>query len=219
MLIPANVDYVAQSAFRYLRTYFSDVAPHSVRMLANCPLVSFNAGSHGEEGRASAGGLPGPPGSGGGHRRPARHPPHSLGRGAGRGAVGADGEPACWTVRASSYITAIQIPEQLYLEFIRENSLEESTRRQLENRLFLQGTWLFGELLGFPGTRFSALMVPQKAAAGVRILRGPSHGLFLLEKGDIELRRDGRLCETLGAGGFWEKRTCSTGRGSSRPAR
>ena len=59
------------------------------------------------------------------------------------------GEPAIWTVRASSYITAIGVPAELYLAFIRENSLVESTRRVLDNRRFLQGTWLFGELIGF----------------------------------------------------------------------
>ena len=45
ILIAANVDYVAQSAFRYLRSYFPDTPPHALRMLANCPIVQFSAGS------------------------------------------------------------------------------------------------------------------------------------------------------------------------------
>ena len=205
VLIPANVDYVAQSAFRYLRSYFPEVAPHSVRMLANCPLVSFNAGSiimkKGERPRAISLVLQGV-GEAIDAQRGIRR---TLSGGALVGELSAlMGEPAFWTVRASSYITAVQIPEQLYLEFIRQNSLEESTRRLLENRLFLQGTWLFGELLGFPVERaLSALMVAQTAAAGTRIPPGSSPGLFLLEKGGVALHREGRHCETISPGGFW----------------
>jgi hemerythrin len=205
VLIPANVDYVAQSAFRYLRTYFPEVAPHSVRMLANCPLVSFNAGSimmkKGERPRAVFLILQGV-GEAIDAQRGIRR---TL---SGGGIVGElpalMEEPAFWTVRASSYITAIQIPEQLYRAFIRQNSLEESMRRQLDNRRFLQGTWLFGELLGFPVERaLSVAMSPQSATAGSRLQPGRPPGLSLLEKGEVELLREGRACETLASGAFW----------------
>ena len=46
---------------------------------------------HREEGRTSARGLARSAGSGGGHRRPARHPPNALGRGPHRRACGAHG--------------------------------------------------------------------------------------------------------------------------------
>lgn len=205
VLIPANVDYVAQSAFRYLRTYFPEVAPHSVRMLANCPLVSFNAGSimmkKGERPHAVFLLLQGV-GEAIDAQRGVRR---TLSGGAMVGELAAlMEEPAFWTVRASSYITAIQIPEQLYLAFIRQNSLEESTRRQLDNRRFLQGTWLFGELLGFPVERaLSVAMAPLLASPGTRLQPGPSPGLSLLERGEVELSREGRPCETLAPGGFW----------------
>jgi len=205
VLIPANVDYVAQSAFRYLRTYFPEVAPHSVRMLANCPLVSFNAGSimmkKGERPHAVFLVLQGV-GEAIDAQRGIRR---TLSGGAMVGELAAlMEEPAFWTVRASSYITAIQIPGQLYLAFIRQNSLEESTRRQLDNRRFLQGTWLFGELLGFPVERaLSVAMAPLLASPGTRLQPGPSPGLSLLERGEVVLSREGRPCETLAPGGFW----------------
>ncbi len=79
VLIPANVDYIAQSAFRFLRSYFPQVAPHSVRMLANCPLVYFNAGSiimkKGERPELR---VAHPPGGRGDHRRERGIPPLSL---------------------------------------------------------------------------------------------------------------------------------------------
>jgi hemerythrin len=205
VLIPANVDYVAQSAFRYLRTYFPEVALHSVRMLANCPLVTFNAGSimmkKGERPRAVFLILQGV--------GEAIDVQNGIRRTLSGGAVVGElaalmAEPAFWTVRASSYITAIQIPEQLYLAFIKQNRLEESMRRQLDHRRFLQGTWLFGELLGFPMERaLSAAMVGQQAPAGARIPPGESPGLSLLEKGEVELLRDGRAFEKLSPGAFW----------------
>jgi hemerythrin len=205
VLIPANVDYVAQSAFRYLRTYFHEVAPHSVRMLANCPLVSFNAGSimmkKGERPHSVFLILQGV-GEAIDAQKGIRR---TLSGGAIVGELAAlMKEPAFWTVRASSYITAIQIPEQLYLAFIRQNSLEESTRRQLDHRRFLQGTWLFGELLGFPMERaLSEAMVSQRVPAGALIPHGDSPGLSILEKGEVELLRDSRACEKLSPGAFW----------------
>jgi hemerythrin len=174
-------------------------------MLANCPLVSFNAGSimikKGERPRSVFLVLQGV-----GEAIDTQRGIHrTLSGGAIVGELAAVmEEPAFWTVRASSYITAIQIPDQLYLEFIRQNGLEQTTRRQLENRRFLQGTWLFGELLGFPVERaLSAHMVPQQARAGARLQPGSSPGLFLLESGDVVLHRDGRPCEKLAPGGFW----------------
>ena len=214
VLIPANVDYVAQSAFRYLRAYFPEVAAHSVRMLANCPVVTFNAGSiilkKGEQAAAVHLVLQGV-----GEAIDTQRGIHrSISGGAIIGELSvlmASG--AFWTVRASSYITAVKIPEQLYLTFIRQNSLEESTRRLLDNRLFLQGTWLFGELIGFAVERaISAAMEPLQVRAGARVEARPSSCLFVLHKGEVELLRDGRPCERLLPGGFWGEEEVLGGR-------
>ena len=174
-------------------------------MLANCPIVTFNAGSimlkKGERARAVYLILQGV-----GEAIDTQRGIHrSLSGGAIVGELSAlMEEGAYWTVRASSYITAIQVPAELYLSFIRQNSLEESTRRLLANRRFLQGTWLFGELIGFSVERaVSAAMEPLHAPAGTRVDPGPFARLFLLEKGEIELLRDGRPCERLGPGAFW----------------
>jgi hemerythrin len=205
VLIPANVDYVAQSAFRYLRAYFPEVAAHSVRMLANCPVLTFNAGSiilkKGEQAAAVHLVLQGV-----GEAIDTQRGIHrTLSGGAIIGELSVLMESgAFWTVRASSYITAIMIPAQLYLSFIRQNSLEESTRHLLDNRLFLQGTWLFGELIGFSVERaISAAMEPLHVRAGARVEARPSSCLFVLHRGEVELLRDGRPCERLLSGGFW----------------
>jgi hemerythrin len=205
VLIPANVDYAAQSAFRFLSTYFPEASGHSVRMLANCRIVSLNAGSiiykKGEHVRTLFLMLQGVAEVV--DSQQGAHKYLSGGTLVGELASLLE-EPAFWTVRACSYVTALEIPRQLYLEFIRQNALEESTRRLLANRRFLQGTWLFGEMLGFPTERaISAAMETQHVAAGSRIAACPSPCLSLLASGEVELLRDGKPWERLSAGGFW----------------
>ena len=205
VLIPANVDYVAQSAFRYMRAYFPEVAVHAVRMLANCPIVTFNAGSiilkKGERAPSVHLILQGV----GEAIDTARGMHRALSGGAILGELSVlMEEPSIWTVRASSYITAIRVPAELYMAFMKENMLVESTRRVLDNRRFLQGTWLFGELIGFSVERaISAAMERMSVGAGALLDGGTGTSLFLVEKGEIELLRGGRPCEKLGPGAFW----------------
>lgn len=205
VLIPANVDYVAQSAFRFLSAYFPEAPAHSVRMLANCRIVPFNAGSiiykKGEQVRSLFLILHGV-----GEVVDTQQGTHKFLSGGtlvGELASLVD-EPSFWTVRACSYVTALEIPRQLYLAFIRENALEESTRRLLANRRFLQGTWLFGEMLSFPVERaVSSEMESRQARAGSRIEPGAASQLSLVASGEVELLRDGKPWERISAGGFW----------------
>jgi hemerythrin len=205
VLIPANVDYEAQSAFRFLSAYFPEASAHSVRMLANCRLVPFNAGSiiykKGEQVRSLFLIL-----NGVGEVVDTQQGTHKFLSGGtlvGELASLVD-EPSFWTVRACSYVTALEIPRQLYLAFIRENSLEDATRRLLANRRFLQGTWLFGEMLSFPVERaISSEMERRHAAAGSRIEPGAVPQLCLVAGGEVELLRERKPWERLSVGGFW----------------
>ncbi len=182
VLNPANVDYVAQSAFRFLADYFPGVPAHSVRMLANCPIVTFNAGSivqkKGDRLRSLYLVLQGV-----GELIDAQEGAH---RGVSGGALlgefsAVTGEPAQWTVRASSYVTAVQIPDQLYIAFIRDNALEDTMKRILENRRFLRDTWLFGEILGYPVERAVATAVrPMQVGAGETVGASPEPWLMLV---------------------------------------
>jgi hemerythrin len=205
VLIPANVDYIAQSAFRFLRSYFPQCPLYSVRMLANCPLVYFNAGSiiikKGERHSSVWLILQGV--------GEVVDVESGLRRALSAGAIVGElstlmREPAFWTVRGESYITAVQIPSQLYLAFIQENRLEEATRRVLSNRRFLQDTWLFGEMLGYPVERgIAAAMEPLRVNAGDIVDPGESQQLFLVASGECDLQREGTHCETITRGGFW----------------
>ena len=205
VLIPANVDYVAQSAFRYLRAYFPEVPPHSVRMLANCPIITFNAGSimikKGERHRFLYLVLQGV----GEMIDTQSNTRRSLSSGAIVGELFAfRDEPSQWTVRAESYLTAVKIPEALYLSFVRYNALEETTLRVLDNRWFLHSTWLFGDMIGFPVEQGLAASMEATHLARGRVLEpNEAHRLFLVARGRCRLARDGTVGETVESGGFF----------------
>ena len=114
------------------------------------------------------------------------------------------GETAQWTIRASSYVTAVQIPDQLYMAFIRDNHLEDTTRRVLENRRFLLDTWLFGEILGYPVERaVASAMRPMHVGAGETVGAGPEPRLLLVGRGEVALTRAGQECERLARKAFF----------------
>jgi hemerythrin len=205
VLVTANVDYVAQLAYQYLRTYFGNVPRHTVSMLANSPIVQLNAGSiivrKGER----------------------QHFLHLVLQGVGEivdsqeagrrtvsgGAILGEfsvvlGEPAVWTVRASSYLTAVRIPEQLYLSFLGQNGLEDLTRRVLENRRFLGETWLFGELLGYPVEHsIASALRPVQLAAGDVVSPGKEPCLYVVTRGEVVLTRGGQEYEKLSRRDFF----------------
>ena len=106
-------------------------------------------------------------------------------------------------MRAASYLTVVQIPEQLYRAFLRQNGLVERTRQILDNRRFLQETFLFGELVGFPVERaVAAAMQPIRVPAGREIPSGDGSRLVLVGSGEVELLFDGQRCELLGRGAY-----------------
>ena len=205
VLIPANQDYSAPLALGYLRRYFPGAPDHSVQVLANCRIVQLAAGSiiyrKAEPVRSLFLVLQGV-----GEVVDTQQGTQKFLSGGtlvGELATLVD-EPSFWTVRACSYVTALEIPRQLYLSFIRENGLEDSTRQLLANRRFLQGTWLFGEMLGPSVERaISVAMEAQHVGAGSRITPCPGPCLSLLARGEVELIRGGKACEKLAAGAFW----------------
>jgi hypothetical protein len=52
-------------------------------------------------------------------------------------------------VRAASFLTALKIPVATYRHFVRARGLQETILRASENRLALQHTRLFGDMISF----------------------------------------------------------------------
>ena len=54
------------------------------------------------------------------------------------------------TSRALSNVTALRIPCEIFMEFLKRAGMHDTLRQVHDNRQILQGTWLFGEMVSFP---------------------------------------------------------------------
>jgi hemerythrin len=150
VLIPGNEDFALEAAFNNLRAYF-DTLDSNIRTLLNCPRITFASGSLIlRKGSAHDGiffmlrgvvevldteeGIRG-----------------SMGAGSMIGEYSAlNDKAAIRTFRALSDVECLYFPTGLYTDFLRRSGLTDEAMRVLENRQFLQDTWLFGEMISFP---------------------------------------------------------------------
>ncbi|MEO5337333.1 MAG: cyclic nucleotide-binding domain-containing protein [Magnetospirillum sp. WYHS-4] len=215
MLIPSNQDYVWRYTHQFLTSYFPNLPGHELRMLMNNPLVTFNPQTillrEGEipdyvylvvtgnvevinqvsdvHGVLSAGVL--------------------VGEMAGLHAL-----PSTETHRAMSFVRALQVPIDLYLEFVRRNDLFGDISRLMEYREFLQDTWLCREIVT-AGTlnaiAQSITRVRYPAGAAIDHDSEDNSGIGFVKTGSVRRygHRKGRAhdLETLGPGDFFGEET------------
>jgi hemerythrin len=147
-LISSQSDYILRKAETQLSSFFPGVARHELEMLLNCPVTALNTGHVIQ-------------------KKDADCPfvylivtgvvevidskeavQHMLSAGSMIGEINAlSSEAARRTYRTKSSVNALQIPAGLYAEFVRRNFDFEETKRIKEIALFLQSTWLFGEMI------------------------------------------------------------------------
>lgn len=203
-LIPALHDYLSQSSLHYLREYFPAAPDYDLSMFANDPPVSFNPGTllikrgdassyiylilngileYIDDNKISRNTL-------------------SAGSMAGE-ATGLMGLASPGAYRAISHVDALKIPVSLYVEFLKRNRLDEDIARLLEARLFLQNTWLFGDMISDPlRSRIARVMSIDGYKTGERLPVGQKPELLLVKEGEIDMSVGGKTFETLKPGGF-----------------
>jgi hemerythrin len=216
VLIPVqHQTYVLRSASSYLRTYFPEVSHDELGMLINCSIVKINAGSlmikKGERNTAIYLIL-----SGTAEVIDRDHGFHSrLAAGAMAGELSAlADEPSPRTFRAESAISALRVPCDTYRLFISRNGLEESIHRIRENRRILFNTRLFGDMASFTAQRHIARVMEKKTAKKGEAIPHPRNpSLCLLAAGDVALRSESFLIETIHEGDFWGEVFVLGGRG------
>jgi hemerythrin len=72
------------------------------------------------------------------------------------------------------------------------------TRRLIENRRFLQETWLFGDHIGYPLERSVAVaLTPVQIGPGEAIAAGAEPSLSLVADGELVLTRNGQEYERI----------------------
>lgn len=217
VLIPANQDYLRQSAFRHLVELFPEAALDELKDLLAAGVVACNTGDlilrHGAEvshvyllisgsvqrertGVATAFTL-------------------ACGTVMGVDALYMKTAPAD-TWRAASPVRLLPIALDALRGFLVRHDWFDAVCSQLQGSAFLRNTWLFGDRL--PPKRPAQLMQaarPVTLAAGAALPAPPARGaLCMVASGGLVLKdAGGRLLETVKPGGFVGEESCL-----SRPA-
>ncbi len=108
------------------------------------------------------------------------------------------------TYRAISFVQALKIPKQMYINFVKSNDLYTDIKRWRTNRQFLATTWLFGESISYPKqNKFAQAMKYRSYAAGEEVEDDESSGICIIKSGELELFLEHDIFEHLKPGDFF----------------
>ena len=206
VLIADESDNLRRFAFEFLRAYFPSMDRHYLRTLLNNHIVEFMSGAiihkkgqvnrdihlvitgsvekiNSEDGAynvISAGGL--------------------VGERSGMNAYRSSA-----TYRAISFVRALRMPAKSYLSILKQAGLHDRLEEIHAKREFLDATWLFGESLSPPvQIRIVDAMERRDLTSQEELdkaLQEPT--IFIVMKGDFQRIVEGRVVETIEAGGFF----------------
>ncbi|RAU22091.1 cyclic nucleotide-binding protein [Paramagnetospirillum kuznetsovii] len=208
VLVPSNRDFSRRAAWGHLTSYFPTVAVSHLQILLNCPLVSFNPETILIKDGAISNSiyllLNGQVEMLSGDSRMRSQ----LSSGALLGELaGLHGLPSMETYRATSYVLALRMSCEFYLEFVKRHDLFGDISRLLEIREFLQRTWLFGEVVSTGAlNRIANQMSLKSFNAGETMLVGDRH-VGLIRSGHAMRLMGGQELEQLGPGDFFGEET------------
>jgi hemerythrin len=205
VLIPAHQDYCMRSAYRYLRAYFPLAPDHDLAMLLNCPVQELNVGlillkkgvMNTHVYLIITGGVE--------YIDAKSQTRNILSAGSiiGEEAV-LSGEPPLRTYRAMSYIKVLKISCELYKVFLNRNFMSDDIKRIFENKLFLQNTWLFGEMVSSVILNSIAkLMRLQLIKEGEKLSAVKTPTIYMLKTGEVQVFFEDKQVDTLKSGGFF----------------
>lgn len=204
-LVPATQDYLRMYAFHYLETYTPNVPRSQIRLLASCPIRTFNpqtmvfkAGTVCTTIYLILSGSVEMVDTGTGIF-------NTLSPGTLVGEMSALLKlPLGETYAASTFVHALEIPLSLYLYVTEKNGLLENLKSMHEKRSFLERTWLFGESLSSPvQTKIARSMAESGFDSGEEIAPDGSRELFVISKGKMNLYLKDQLVEVLHGGDFF----------------
>jgi hemerythrin len=205
VLIKSSHDVLVPQSINYLETYFPEAPRHEIRMLLNFPIISFNPqtiilkggianefiylvltgnvdmidADTGLYSTLSSGAI--------------------LGEFSGMAGVSMEE-----TYRAQSFVQALQIPGQLYYEFVKRNNLYRSIEELADKRWFLQRTWLFGESISTPiHNSIAKQSIEKSIPVGPVDMMDAQDYLYIILSGEVTLRLKDRVYRKLGVGDFF----------------
>jgi hemerythrin len=205
VLISSNQDYTMRIAAQLMRDYFPEAPAEDLRMMLNFQVESFNAGTILIKGGETTPfiyliltGMVETI-----HSKTGRQRMISTGSLVGE-LSGLMNCSSMETVRAESYIRTLKIPGNFYNKFIKRNKLYQNYHTTIDNREFLQNTWLFGEMVSYPilnkiSKQFEIAQYPM----GKKRLIGGKPELILLKEGELEIYSKGELIDAIEPGEFY----------------
>jgi hemerythrin len=217
VLISTNQDHTMRYAFRYLHAYFPSAPIAELRILLNCHVTSFNAGTILVKQNVSnpniylilTGTIE--------MIRSEQNVHQILYAGSLIGELsGYKEKPSKETYSACSYVWALEIPVNLYAEFVRRNNLYADIEAMQKSIAFLQDTWLFGDMVTYPVQNKIAQKLTIHSYIEGEII--PDNGeaiLVLLVEGELGIRSGAAQIETLTPGNFCREETILSEGGTS----
>jgi hemerythrin len=213
VLVATHCNYLVLEGQRCLQGYFPMASAEDLAMLGNCPLAEISPDTiilhadapvteiylllsgmvelidsrTGLHNRKSAGGFIGE-------------------------LDGFAAEKAHRTCRALSNVTALRIPREMYMEFLRRCDMIDALQQVHEYRQILQDTWLFGEMVSFPlQIRIARAMVRRVMKEDDLIAPQGKAEISLLTEGLLSVFLGARSIENLTPGGFFGEETLMRG--------
>ncbi|MBI3374893.1 MAG: response regulator [Betaproteobacteria bacterium] len=213
VLVPTSQDYLRQRAHRFFRRLFPEADMDSLNALLRSPVINLNAGSlilrRGSSSpyvfvvlcgtvERSAPALN------------ALNAPLALSVGALFGAETLFEEgPLKSTWRAASTVRLLRIGVETLRAFLVSGGWYGMLRALLTEAANVADTWLLGERLSIPNQSSLARAGVRKNLAEGKFAEPDDAHLSLVSSGELELLgNDGRVLETVGAGGFIGEENC-----------
>jgi len=209
VLISTNQDHTMRYAFKYLHAYFPSSPIAELRILLNCQVISFNAGTIlVKQGVANpniylilTGTIE--------MIRSEKNVHQILYAGSLIGELsGYKEKPSNETYSACSYVWALEIPVNLYSEFVKRNNLHKDIAEMQKSINFLQDTWLFGDMVTYPvQNKIAQQLLSRTFIEGDTIPDKGESTLLLLEEGELTIHSGGNIIETISPGQFCREET------------
>ncbi|PPR62148.1 MAG: Ribonuclease BN, partial [Alphaproteobacteria bacterium MarineAlpha4_Bin2] len=206
VLIKGYQNYAWRFAYEYLKTYFSEASHDQLQLLLNNPVSNFNpesiiareGESHEDVKLVLTGDV---------------EWLSSEGQNSGTLSAGAFiGErsvltehPAPVTVRAASFVSALQIPARLYIDFVKNNGFFDEFMELGDKADFLRRTWLLGEAISQPVHYRIAKNLNNSFIGSGELFTSEVEGLVIVRSGKVEREVGSGQTIEIGVGDFFNE--------------